>query len=340
MSASFPSNAKTTASISDRANSVGLSYLLLVDLNIFSWYIIPMKNTYSYTAGYIDGDGCFFLCKEANPLKYRAHIIISSTNHDVLEFFKDCFGGSIYLTPKRFNHWKPTYHWMIRGKFALEFSYKIIDILTEKKGDALIFIDYVNTSCKLKKQELINTMRDHRDEIREINADVVEKIRAVPLVGVTDELNYPYLAGFIDAECCLGVSKYKPKDKPNYTYKISLQCTNTNPTIFFWLMERFGGSITHVKRNQKNPRHRDQIIWNLTSDALYKVLPKLIPWLRAKKEVCKKLIELHETVLTNGGDRQSKEFKDSYANILSIRDKIVDEIHHLNSKGVNNVQAG
>lgn len=296
-----------------------------------------MKNTLSYIAGYIDGDGCFFLCKEKNPLKYRAHIIISSTNKEVLETFHVSFGGSIYLTSKRFDHWKRTYHWMIRGKFALEFSYEIIDFLIEKKGDALIFIDYVNQSSKITKQELIKTMNTHRENIRRIDESVIKELRSIKKVGFTDILDFPYLAGFIDAECCLSISKYKPKNRPNFTYKISLQCNNANPIIFYWLIERLGGSISHVKRNHKNPKHRDQITWIVTGNPLAEILPKLLPFLRTKKPVCEKLIEFHKTTLPNGGDRQSKEFKDSYNAILASRERIVEEIHKLNSKGVNNV---
>lgn len=295
---------------------------------------MPMKNTLSYLAGYIDGDGCFFLKKDKNPIKYRAYLVISSTNIEVLKFFKDTFGGSIYICTARKEHWKRSYHWNIRGKFALEITEQMLEFLTEKKSDALIFMDYIQKSCINHKQELIQKMKNNRDQDREINESVVEQIKQTKTIGVSNELDYPYFAGFIDAECCLGVSKYKPKNGPNFTYKIILQCQNTNPIIFFWLMERFGGSISHVKRNIKNPNHRDQIIWNISAAKLSAVLPKILPFLRSKKSVCEKLIELYNTNIPIGISRKTQEFKDSYALILAKRDKIVDDIHKLNSKGV------
>jgi len=293
-----------------------------------------MKTSLSYIAGYIDGDGCFFLNKENNPLKYRAKIIISSTCKFVLVTFANEFGGNVYIQSKRKDHWKRTYHWILQGKYAFKFSLEILDFLIEKKEDAKIFIEYIQSN-KLLREELINIMRNKRESIREIDECVVDKIRNVKIKGVSNDLDFPYFAGFIDAECCLGISKYKPKNRPNFTYKISLQCTNTNPIIFFWLRERFGGSITHVKRKQKNPKHRDQIIWVLNGDRLAKILPKILPYLRAKNKVCEKLIELHNTVLPNGGDRQSEEFRNSYSAILCLREQIVNEVHKLNSKGSN-----
>ena len=295
---------------------------------------MPMKNTLSYLAGYIDGDGCFFLKKDKNPIKYRAYIVISSTNEEVLNSFKCSFGGSVYICSPRKEHWKRSYHWNFRGKFALEITEKLIEFLTEKKSDAFLFMEYLQTSDIIHKEELIQKMKTNRDQVRVINDSVVEQIKQTKTVGVSNELDYPYLAGFIDAECCLGVSKYKPKNGPNFTYKIILQCQNTNPIIFFWLMERFGGSISHVKRNSKNPNHRDQIIWNLSAAKLAAVLPKILPFLRSKKSVCEKLIELHNTNIPIGISRKTQEFRDSYALVLAQRDKIVDDIHKLNSKGV------
>lgn len=293
-----------------------------------------MRQSFSYIAGYIDGDGCFFLNKESDPLKYRAKIIISSTNHNTLKSFQSSYKGSIYQVHKSKSHWKNTYHWTIRGKEALFFTFGIFEYLVEKKQDASIFIKYIKESCKLKKEELIKTMRTKREDIREINEEVVQRLRNIKKTKSMTEENYAYLAGFIDAECCLGISKYKPKNRPNFTYKISLQCTNTNPIIFFWLRERLGGTITHVRRNHKNPKHRDQIIWNLNGSLLIPHLPKILVFIRSKKQVCQKLIEFHETVLPNGGDRQSKGFKESYGDILAKRELIVSEIHKLNSKGV------
>jgi len=50
-----------------------------------------MKNTFAYTAGYIDWDGCFYIGKTINPVKYPCRITISSTNKNILEFFKESY---------------------------------------------------------------------------------------------------------------------------------------------------------------------------------------------------------------------------------------------------------
>jgi len=295
-----------------------------------------MKINLAYIAGYIDGDGCFYLFKELHPIKYRSHLIIASTSFSLLESFQSSFQGSIYQLPFRKSNWKPSYHWIIRGKYALELSKQIFSFLVERKKECLNFIKFIKGKNKTNKDFFMNEIKKFRG-INKITEKVVSEIRNIPIKGVTNKLDYPYLAGFIDAECCLGISKYKPKSNPNYVYKILLQCNNTNPEIFYWLMERFGGSISHVKRNVKNPRHRDQISWHLSGDKLSHLLPKILPYLRSKKEVCKKLIEFHNTTIPNGGDRQSQDFKESYLSILATREKLVKEIHLLNSKGVNNV---
>lgn len=81
-------------------------------------------------------------------------------------------------------------------------------------------------------------------------------------------------------------------------------------------------------------RYRAQIVISSTNrQVLEHFLLKILPYIRAKKPVCEKLIEFYNTTLPNGGDRQSDAFKASYAEILTKREIMVEEIHKLNSKG-------
>jgi LAGLIDADG-like domain len=82
-------------STSDRVISVGLSYLLLINLIRIGCYDFTMKNQLAYLSGYIDGDGCFYIGKNIRPIKYRSGIIISSTNKEILRFFKKMEIGTL-----------------------------------------------------------------------------------------------------------------------------------------------------------------------------------------------------------------------------------------------------
>ncbi len=141
--------------------------------------------------------------------------------------------------------------------------------------------------------------------------------------------DFAYLAGLIDAEGCFRVKSWLPKGKPNRVFAISLQIGNTKYPIFPWLMQRFGGSVCYTEAT----KHKPFAVWSIASVKLYDLLPSLYPFLRSKKDVCRKLMEFQETVLPDGGDRHSEEFKTRYSKILKTREDIVNEIHKLNTKG-------
>lgn len=284
-----------------------------------------------YISGYIDGDGCFSISK--NISKRNCSIVINSTNRNVLIDFVASFGGCVgkpkTTTPKN----KPIHRFEIGSIGALDLAKSIIPYLIEKKSQCLQFISYfltkshTNRSIILAKLELLRYCEDL------VTKEHFDKIKDLPKSVEPTENDYIYLAGFIDAECNLGIQYYKPKNKPNKVYKTVFQLNNSKHPIFYWIKERFGGSVCYVPRHDKDPNRRDQIHWKITGKALHPILKRVHPYLRYKKPVCEKLIEFHETTLKNGGARHTDAFRESYSKVLSIRESIVSEVHKLNLKG-------
>ena len=165
-----------------------------------------------------------------------------------------------------------------------------------------------------------------------VTKEKIDKIKGVsPSITPTDE-DFAYLAGLIEAEGTFRIKSWKPSNKPNKVYNASLEIGNTRYPIFPWLMDRFGGNISfsHPKRNK-----RACAIWSIQSRSLEEILNKIYPFLRTrKKKVCEKLIEFNKTILPNGGDRHSETFKKRMDAIIAKRDLIIEEVHHLNKKGV------
>lgn len=161
-----------------------------------------------------------------------------------------------------------------------------------------------------------------------------EKVNSLKKIGQhiePTEDDYAYLAGIIDSEGCFRIKKWKPKDKPNYVYAINLEIGNKRFPIFPWLTERFGGNTGfYYSKNIIKP----MAIWTISAKSLTDIIHHIYPFLICKKEVAKKIIEFTKTILPNGGDRNSETFKESYARVIETREKIVNEIHKLNLKGV------
>jgi hypothetical protein len=290
----------------------------------------------AYAAGYIDGDGCFNISKYLR--KYRAYIIISSTNKNVLDWFKENFGGGI-SSPKKIilgrERHKPVYYFVMAKKQGVVFTKSIIRFLVEKSEEAKVFIAYCGSINHEERLEYIDKINTLKNSINLVSKNLMEEfLRSKNTINPTEE-DFAYFAGFIDAECCFYIAKYRPKNRPNDTYKISLSCNNSKTPIFKWLLQRFGGSIRFINRNSKDPKQRDQLVWSISCRALANIINRIHPFLKHKKPVCEELIKFYATTIPRYKvARKTEEFRRSYAKILEERERIVHEVHRLNKKGI------
>jgi hypothetical protein len=197
-------------------------------------------------------------------------------------------------------------------------------------------LDFFKYKSKKRKNAIYEKFKVSRHQ-GFCTLDDISKLKLITKTITTCTECFIYLAGFIDAECHLGIQHYKPKNRPNKVYKIIIQCNNTKSMIFYWLKHRFGGSCHFKNKKSKNIKWNNQILWKLSGKGCYTLLKNVLPYLRYKKNVAKKIIEFHETILPNGGDRQSKVFKKTYKSILSKRQKIVSQVHNLNHHGLLNI---
>jgi hypothetical protein len=294
------------------------------------------KHILAYCAGYIDGDGCFHVRRQemnTGHIKYQAKFILSSTDTNILYFFKEIFGGVVRLSGNKISTHKPQYHFILENK-NIEIFKEVFPYLVEKRDEAILFMNYFKTSSKSGRQLLFEEMKqikNHQNLVFQMQVDEFKKMSQTKECSSTD---YAYLAGFIDAECSLGIARSKDPKRPNFLYKIYLHCNNTKWPVFSWLMQRFGGCLRLVKRKEQNNKHNDQLSWRISSKRLAKVLPKLIKYIKYKKPVAEELINFYETTILNGGDRKSYHFTELYSAILSQRDLIFHKVHLLNRKGV------
>ena len=306
------------------------------------YYYCSMKKqnkqiNYAYLAGYVDGDGCFYIGK-IRPKgrisnKFPASITISSANISILNKFKKLYGGSVQSNKKVIKGHKQLHYYILRKKATFNIINCIYKYLVEKKEEAEIVKSFIESKSIIKRTNLINNIRIHKDINNLVSKNHKNFFESTKNTITPSEEDYAYLAGFIDAECSLGISRYKPKDRPNFTYKILLQLNNTKAPIFKWLLERFGGHINFINRLKTLKSRKNQLCWRLSGKALSKLLPSIYPYLEHKKPVCGELIKFYETTLKNGGARHTDKFRESYAMVIKTREEIVKKVHKLNLKG-------
>ena len=290
----------------------------------------------AYYAGYFDGDGCFYLGKVSvknriNP-KYIQSVTITSTNNNILESLQNKFKGTLQkgkLYIDRIHH-KPVYYYSLSKKNGILFTNEIHKYLIEKKQQAECFIEFSKTK---NKEPLIKEIKLLK-EGNSVHEFMKKEFESQKMTINPNFEDFAYLAGFIDAECSMGIQRYRSKVRPNYLYKIILQCNNTKYQIFKWLLERFGGTIHFIDRKSKNITHNNQFTWRLCSKSFADILPKILPFLQYKKPLCIELMNFQRTIQPRYGRGRSTQITIAYKSILKTREKILHKIHILNKKGL------
>ena len=286
----------------------------------------------AYMAGYIDGDGCFFIRKSAT--KFLAHIIIASTDKNVLSYFKNHLGGSI-ASSKKIPKQKQVFYYTLGKVRSNQLTKEILPYLVERIDEATIFLAFIKSQKNSERIDLISKMKTCRESTNLVTRDLKEIYEATRGTIQPSKDDFAYLAGFIDAECCFTITRERRKDGLYCVYKAILTCNNSKAPNFKWLLERFNGRINFIDRNSKDPNLRDQFKWHISAKRLRNVIDKIHPFLKHKKPVCEEIMKFNNTVIPNGGDRQSQAYKASYASIIKERECIVHNVHFLNLKGTS-----
>ncbi len=144
-----------------------------------------------------------------------------------------------------------------------------------------------------------------------------------------NELEWSYLAGYIDADGCISLTKSKDGH-----HNISLGVSSINKGILDWILECTGyGKITEVKFNGNifhKTRKKKQWLWRTHHNGMRYVLPKILPHLKNKKRQAELTMEFLEICNKTSGRWTSEIDK-------KRKQEIEREMKILNHRGVDYV---
>lgn len=267
----------------------------------------------AYAAGYIDGDGCFYIGEIKTSPFFQDTFSIISTHIDNIEWFNDNFEGTINAKQSRQKNRLPSYHFVF-SKEGYKFLPRIRSFLIEKSQECDVFLNFRNPSFKDSRNALVKAMKILKEESNIVRISLKQEIESIRNTFTPTKMDYAYLAGFIDAECSLDINKVMQKRGKTPTYRAQLQCNNTKSPFFFWASKNFGGQF-HFLDKSHLPNCRNQMLWRISNLQLDTILQGVYPFLVHKKPMCKAMIELRKKVL-------SKDF--------SGREEIYQKVRHLN----------
>ena len=111
----------------------------------------------AYIAGLFDGEGCVRVDKQKSSARrkqvnpsYTLECSLASSNHAIVEFLRQAFGGGIYFSTGRGGR-KDIWNWQISSRKAQAFLRIILPYLRIKKSEveeAILFQEYVSKTGK------------------------------------------------------------------------------------------------------------------------------------------------------------------------------------------------
>lgn len=267
----------------------------------------------AYAAGYIDGDGCFCIGEIKTSPFFQETFSIISTHINNMEWFQDHFEGSIHVKKTRQKNRVPSYHFVF-SKEGYKFLPRIRQYLIEKKDECDVFLKFRNSKSESEKKELLKAMKILKESSYLIPTSIKCEVESFRNTSTISQMDFAYLAGFIDAECSLDINKTMQKRGKNPTYRAQLQCNNTKSPFFYWASQKFGGQFHFLDKSHLH-NCRNQMLWRIANLQLDNILKGIYPFLVHKKPICEEMMKLREKVLS----------KDFFG-----REEIYQKVRHLN----------
>lgn len=138
-----------------------------------------------------------------------------------------------------------------------------------------------------------------------------------------------YTAGLVDGEGCISITRVKRTGRSQSDYHhLFFSLESTDPSIAYWLQERFGGSV-HIDTTKVKDNHQTTYRWKLgTQDTLH-LLRLLLPYLRIKQPQAELGLEfaLQRDIQKTGRQRTLPEAE------IGLRESFYRGMKALNSRG-------
>ena len=248
------------------------------------------KISLAYAAGFIDGDGSVFVQAPDDIL-----VCAANSHREVLEPFKRSFGGSIgpSRSDLRNPSWRPMNTWVKAINKTGSFLKVLEPHLILKKQQAKLGLELVRRKSvdvrtpfgwRYGWSSMSAREREEREKIKSKISKLNNLSCTCPHTGTP---SLEYLAGFFDAEGCVGVYKYKKT-----AHRIQVNVSNRCPWILKQFQKRFRGCFGRGNAVWQ---------WQTSSRLAQEFLELLIPFLVLKKDRAKSALRLYKQVGINNG---------------------------------------
>jgi hypothetical protein len=144
----------------------------------------------------------------------------------------------------------------------------------------------------------------------------------------TKQLQFSYLAGFVDGEGQISIICRKRQGAGKDVFLPIICVVNTNKNSLIPFVNLFGGKIQYKKHN--NIKWKDCYRWDYRGQRVLNVLIELLPYLKVKKRQAE---IVSEYIKKYYGNYYRKGVKGTPIKIQRIKEKYYFKLKKLNHKG-------
>lgn len=206
---------------------------------------VPVERL-QYLAGFFDGDGCV-TSRDGRPY---LSVGLSNCSAEALLFFRDAFGGGIGGSVPGRGLKKPVLQWKLYSEaVCLEAAQHLLKYSILKRSQLQLLIDWPSKSDQ--RRQAVQHLRHLKS--CDFNED--------------GELSWPWLAGFVDAEGCIGI---RPEAK-----HIFLNIVQKNEAV----LERILGFLQEERIRTGQVRHDGRsahVLWVSAQESVLILLHNLL----------------------------------------------------------------
>lgn len=301
----------------------------------------------AYLAGIIDSEGTITMIKKLNHntagCSYSLQIFISSTDKLIIDWIYEITGlGNVSEAKLRNKKSKKSWRWYAWCNQASQFVKSIIPYLIIKKPNAELAIEFQSRVSKSVNIKLSQDDLEFRSKAYATihNYNVVglgkngrfaddtknfdtSKFNKKKIICSLTENEKSYLAGFVDGDGCITVTKKKCKDGTitGISFRLNVIISNTNKDVLDWICDLTGLGSIYKYSKQKNPNQADAWKLVLWSNQAAQLINAILPYLKIKKE---------RAILALEFQNSSK-----YTNKLSESDRLFQIEKHIAFRNIN-----
>ena len=112
-----------------------------------------------------------------------------------------------------------------------------------------------------------------------------------------------FLAGFLDGDGCISITKQNRKDTPTPEYSLSVIFTQAQREMLERWRQRTGyGRVYHCRSTGQIKATKPMYHWRITAKQAERILCLMIPYLDIKHAQAETALEFRKTFGTQGGD--------------------------------------